>query len=215
MMVQTGHRADFRVLKNWADHCGEAFDWYAGAYDGLLWQTPEGEKYDADKDAFVVNRNLYKPYDPDVDHERVFTGTLSFSTPNKGGHKPIMLANFEKAQATGNVDAMVTGIAATMDDGTVKAVITYEDEAGNQTREEKNITIFVSDIPVDDGMMMDPMPMEEEKTGPGMGVVIAIALGIVVVAAAAVVAMLRIRKKKKAAKQLAEDLMDLDKDETL
>lgn len=117
--------------------------------------------------------------------------------------------------ATGNVDAMVTGIAATMDDGTVKAVITYEDEAGNQTREEKNITIFVSDIPVDDGMMMDPMPMEEEKTGPGMGVVIAIALGIVVVAAAAVVAMLRIRKKKKAAKQLAEDLMDLDKDETL
>lgn len=117
--------------------------------------------------------------------------------------------------ATGNVDAMVTGIAATMDDGTVKAVITYEDEAGNQTREEKDITIFVSDIPVDDGMMMDPMPMEEEKTGPGMGVVIAIALGIVVVAAAAVVAMLRIRKKKKAAKQLAEDLMDLDKDETL
>ncbi|HJA32194.1 MAG TPA: hypothetical protein H9956_11205 [Candidatus Eisenbergiella pullicola] len=117
--------------------------------------------------------------------------------------------------ATGNVDAMVTGIAATMDDGTVKAVITYEDEAGNQTREEKDITIFVSDIPVDDGMMMDPMPMEEEKTGPGMGVVIAIALGIVVVAAAAVVAMLRIRKKKKDAKQLAEDLMDLDKDETL
>ena len=117
--------------------------------------------------------------------------------------------------ATGNVDAMVTGIAATMDDGTVKAVITYEDEAGNQTREEKDITIFVSDIPVDDGMMMDPMPMEEEKTGPGMGVVIAIALGIVVVATTAVVAMLRIRKKKKAAKQLAEDLMDLDKDETL
>lgn len=105
MMAQTGHRPDFRVLKNWADHCGEAFDWYAGAYDGLLWQTPEGEKYDADKDAFVVNRNLYKPYEFGVDHERVFTGTLSFSTPDKGGHKPIMLANLEKAQATGRVDA--------------------------------------------------------------------------------------------------------------
>lgn len=105
MMAQTGHRPDFRVLKNWADHCGEAFDWYAGAFGGLLWQTPEGEKYDADKDAFVVNRNLYKPYEFGVDHERVFTGTLSFSTPDKGGHKPIMLANLEKAQATGRVDA--------------------------------------------------------------------------------------------------------------
>ena len=26
MMIQCGHRADFRVLKRWADHCGEAFD---------------------------------------------------------------------------------------------------------------------------------------------------------------------------------------------
>ena len=128
MMVQTGHRADFRVLKNWADHCGEAFDWYAGAYDGLLWQTPEGEKYDADKDAFVVNRNLYKPYDPDVDHEHVFTGTLSFSTPNKGGHKPIMLANFEKAQATGNVDARFNARARQLvKDGDRVAGVIYED----------------------------------------------------------------------------------------
>ena len=117
--------------------------------------------------------------------------------------------------ATGNVDAMVSGVAATMDDGTVKAVITYEDEAGNQTREEKDITIFVSEMVVDDGMMMDPFPVEEEKTGPGAGVVIGIVLGAIAVAAAAVVAALKIRKKKKAAKLLAEDLMDLNKDESL
>lgn len=117
--------------------------------------------------------------------------------------------------ATGNVDAMVSGVAATMDDGTVKAVITYEDEAGNQTREEKDITIFVSEMVVDDGMMMDPYPVEEEKTGPGAGVVIGIVLGAIAVAAAAVVAALKIRKKKKAAKLLAEDLMDLNKDESL
>ncbi|WP_302391525.1 FAD-dependent oxidoreductase [Eggerthella sinensis] len=128
MMAQTGHRPDFRVLKNWADHCGEAFDWYAGAYDGLLWQTPEGEKYDADKDAFVVNRNLYKPYEFGVDHERVFTGTLSFSTPDKGGHKPIMLANLEKAQATGRVDARFNCRARQLvKDGERVAGVVFED----------------------------------------------------------------------------------------
>lgn len=115
--------------------------------------------------------------------------------------------------ATGNVDAMVSGIAASMDDGTVKAVITYEDEAGNQTREEKDINILVSDMPVDDGMTDMPMPDEDmEKPGVNVGVIIGIAAAVIVLAAA-IVAVLKIRKKKKSAKLLAEDLLDLDKDE--
>lgn len=116
--------------------------------------------------------------------------------------------------ATGNVDAMVTGIAATMDDGTVKAVITYEDEAGNQTRDEKNITIFVNEMFTDDGMM--DMPMDdfvEEPTGPSTSTIVIIAVAAVAVLAALIVGILKLRKKKKAAKQLAEDLLDLDKDE--
>lgn len=116
--------------------------------------------------------------------------------------------------ATGNVDAMVTGIAATMDDGTVKAVITYEDEAGNQTRDEKDITIFVNEMFFDDGMM--DMPMEdftEEPAGPSTSTIVIIAVAAVVVLAAVITGVLKLRKKKKAAKQLAEDLLDLDKDE--
>ena len=70
-------------------------------------------------------------------------------------------------------------------------------------------------MPMDDGMMDPMIPMEEEKTGPSAGVVIAIIAGAVVVVAVAVVTVLKLRKKKKAAKQLAEDLMDLDKDDTL
>lgn len=116
--------------------------------------------------------------------------------------------------ATGNVDAMVTGIAQTMDDGTVKAVILYEDEAGNQTRDEKDITIYVNEMFMDEGMMDMPMePFEEEKTGPSAATIVLIIVAAVVVAAAAVVGVLKFRKKKKAAKQLAEDLLDLDKDE--
>lgn len=111
MMIQCGHRADFRVLKNWADHCGEAFDWYAGAYDGLLWEVPGGEKLDQETQYYVGNNNIYAPYRYGVDHERVFTGTLSFRTPEKG-HKPIMFANFQKAQDTGNVEAIFNARAA-------------------------------------------------------------------------------------------------------
>ena len=116
--------------------------------------------------------------------------------------------------STGNVDAMVTGIAGTMDDGTVKAVITYEDEAGNQTRAEKDITIFVNEMMIDEGMMPD-MPVmepEQEKAGPGIIMIVGIAAAVIAVIAA-VVLLLKFRKKKKAAKQLAEDLLDLDKED--
>ena len=113
--------------------------------------------------------------------------------------------------ATGNVDAMVTGKAATMDDGTVKAVITYEDDAGNQTREELNVNIMVSDMPMDAGMEMEPMlPEEPEDEGMGAGMIAAIAVGVIAAAGIAAALILKLRKKKKAAKLLAEDLMDLD-----
>lgn len=73
--------------------------------DGLLWQVPGDTPLDSKTQSFVVNRNVYPAYRYGVDHERVFTGTLSFSTPEKGGHKPIMLSNLDKALATGNAEA--------------------------------------------------------------------------------------------------------------
>ena len=103
-MIQMSHRSDFRILKNWADHCGEAFDWYASAYDDLIWVHPGDETPSEDK-VYVSNKNAYPPYEYGRDHEIIFTGTLSFTAPDKGGQKPVFLANFEKAQATGNVDA--------------------------------------------------------------------------------------------------------------
>lgn len=128
LMIQTGHRADFRVLKNWADHCGEAFDWYAGGYDGLLWQVPGGETYDQSTQYFVGNNNIYAPFRYGVDHEHVFTGTLSFRTPEKQGHKPIMLANLEKAQDTGNVDARFNSRARQLvKDGDRVSGVIFED----------------------------------------------------------------------------------------
>ena len=102
LMIQTGHRADARILKNWADHCGEAFEWWAGGCDELLWQYPDGETYDRETQTFVVNGNSYEPYEYPRDHEHIFTGTLSFRSPNKAAAQtPIVTANWEKAQAAG------------------------------------------------------------------------------------------------------------------
>ncbi len=102
LMVQTGHRADARVLKNWADHCGEAFDWWAAGCDELLWQYPDGEKYDRETQTFVVNGNTYEPYEYPRDHEHVICGTLSFRSPNKAaGQGPVVDANWAKAVEAG------------------------------------------------------------------------------------------------------------------
>ncbi len=46
---------------------------------------------------------------------------------------------------TGNVDAMVTGVAGTMDDGTIIAEISYENESGEVTTLEKTINLFVTE----------------------------------------------------------------------
>ena len=114
---------------------------------------------------------------------------------------------------TGNVDVMLTGIAPTMDDGTVKMIISYEDEGGNVTEVEKTITLYVAeeyyeDFMGDEGMMdMDMGMMEEEKKGPGIGLIIGIIVGVAAVASGVII-FLR-HKKKKTAKEV-EDLLDED-----
>ncbi|MEZ3507031.1 MAG: hypothetical protein K1W10_08840 [Lachnospiraceae bacterium] len=115
--------------------------------------------------------------------------------------------------ATGNVDVMLTGIAPTMDDGTVKMEISYEDDAGNVTTSEKTITLFVTEEVFDemmgDGMMGDDMMMEEQG-GSKTGLIVGIIVGVAVIAGIILVVVLKIRKKKKAAALLASELNDLE-----
>lgn len=119
--------------------------------------------------------------------------------------------------ATGNVDVMLTGIAATMDDGTVTMEISYEDEAGNVSTTEKTITLYVSEEVYDDMMAGDDMMlggemMPEEEGGPKAGLIIGIIAAVIVAAGAGLGVFLTIRKKKKAAKLLTDDLLDLEEE---
>lgn len=118
--------------------------------------------------------------------------------------------------ATGNVDVMLTGIASTMDDGTINMEISYEDDAGNVTVVEKPITLYVSE-PYYDDMMFDDMMYDDmmgdmmpEESGPKKGLIIGIVIAVVVLAGIGLGIFLVIRKKKKEAKLLADDLLDLE-----
>lgn len=113
--------------------------------------------------------------------------------------------------ATGNVDSMVTGIAQDAGDGTITAVVTYEDEAGVETRYEKELNLYVYEMTMDEEPMMDEMFMdpviEEGQSGPSIGIIIAV---VVMVAVVAVVVVVIVKKKK--AKKKQDDLNLLDDD---
>lgn len=110
--------------------------------------------------------------------------------------------------ATSNVDSMVTGIAQDTGDGTITAVITYEDEAGAETRFEKVMNLYVYEMMIDESFT-DEIPYEPEETqsGPNVVVFAAVAVGIIIL----VVIVVIVVKKKKAKKHQADvDLLDED-----
>lgn len=118
-----------------------------------------------------------------------------------------------ESSGTGNVDTMVTGVAPTMDDGKIKAVVSYEDAAGNVTTFEKELELFVMEEFIDSGMEFpdgDMTGMEDtaKPVNPMiLGIAAAVVAGIV-----GIVIFMKIKKKKKLAKDLEEDLTDIESD---
>ena len=122
------------------------------------------------------------------------------------------LGNIAPGQ-TGSVDSMVTGIAPDMGEGIVKAVISYEDEAGNETQVEKELNLYVYEMTFDDpGMDMggEEFIDGEEEGKKGLPIV-AVVVGIVAIVAVIVIIAAIISKKKKA-KMHKEDIDLLDED---
>ena len=106
--------------------------------------------------------------------------------------------------ATANLDAYLTGAAATMDDGTVKIQITYEDEAGEAATIEKEMTLFVNEmyIPDDIGMEGDMFGEDMMQEKGGFKIWYVLVPLVLVIIGAAVFLVIRRKKKKKAAELL-------------
>ena len=110
---------------------------------------------------------------------------------------------------------MVTGATPTTDDGKVKVIISYEDENGEVSEVEKELTLFVSEPAPDMDEMdldgMDDMPQEEPGPMQKYGKIVLIAVAIVAGAVAGcVVYKHRKRKKEQALLASEEELQDED-----
>lgn len=96
------------------------------------------------------------------------------------------------------MDSMITGAQPTMDEGIIKAVISYEDEAGNKTELEKELTLFVQEDTMGDMLDADVMEgMEEEPKAKPKWLIAVIILVVIILAVVGIVVFLNIKKKKK------------------
>ncbi len=119
---------------------------------------------------------------------------------------------------TGSVDAMITGAAATMDDGTIKAEISYENESGVITAIEKDLTLYVTEEmmggdmmdPMGEGEMMEMGELEGAERAMPKWLIPLVVLSVIVIIIFVVV-LIRRKKKKKAAAEL-DDFGFLDSD---
>ena len=124
-----------------------------------------------------------------------------------------------KSGETGNVDCMVTGSAPTTDDGKVKVIIFYEDENGEVSEVEKELTLYVSEPAPDmddmDMSGMDEMPQEEPGPVQKYGKIILAAV-VIVGAVVGITVFRKHRTRKKDAALLAnEDEVNEEPDETV
>ncbi len=116
-----------------------------------------------------------------------------------------------KPGETGNVDAMISGTAATMDDGKIKVLITYEDENGVVSEPiEKEITLMVSEAAETDFGDEDygalPTDMEPQGIAKYKNVIIACVIAVLVIGGAGTVIVLkRLKKKKETAQEDIEN----------
>ena len=123
-----------------------------------------------------------------------------------------------KSGETGNVDCMVTGSAPTTDDGKVKVIISYEDENGEVSEVEKELTLYVSEPAPDmDDMDMngyDEMPQEQPGPLQKYGKAILAAVVLVVAAVGGTLLRKHRKRKKEAALLASEDEVNEATDES-
>ena len=110
-----------------------------------------------------------------------------------------------KPGETANVDSMLTTTAASPN-GTVKALITFEDESGNPVSFEREFALDVYEEVYEEPTF--PEDMAPAQPGPNVGLIAGIAAGAVVIVLIVVVLVVRRKKKKAAAMKLEDDFLD-------
>ena len=111
-----------------------------------------------------------------------------------------------KPGETANVDSMLTATAPSPN-GTVKALITFEDESGNPVSFEREFVLDVYEEVYEEPVIPEDM-MPEETSGPNVGLIAGIAAAAVAVIAIIVIVVIRKKKKKAAALKQEDDFLN-------
>lgn len=124
-----------------------------------------------------------------------------------------------KPGETGNVDCMVSGAAPTADDGKIKVIISYEDENGELTEVEKEVTLMVTEnLSEDDMMNMDNFEdVPEEKPGflqQYQQFLLPAALGVIAVLVLIILVMAVKHHRQKKQELLSEEDESSDKEDS-
>lgn len=117
-----------------------------------------------------------------------------------------------KPGETGSVDSMITAVAPSTGDGTIKAKISFENESGELVSFERNFVLDVYEEVYMDPSMPEDIPVDNQG-GVNIGLIIGIAAAVVVAAVIIVIVTVRKKKKKAAALKLEEELLDTDNEE--
>ncbi len=110
--------------------------------------------------------------------------------------------------ATGNVDVMLTGAAPSEGDGSVECIISYEDEAGNVTKNTKTINLAVMEQ-MPDSFEYDDFSDETEddirkQTMIRNGIIIGAAAAVLILILFIILRVSKNRKKKKEEQELQD-----------
>ena len=111
-----------------------------------------------------------------------------------------------KPGETANVDSMLTATAPSPN-GTVKALITFEDESGNPVSFEREFVLDVYEEVYEEPVIPEDM-MPEETSGPNVGLIAGIAAAAVAVIVIIVIVVIRKKKKKAAALKQEDDFLN-------
>lgn len=119
------------------------------------------------------------------------------------------------AGATGYADVTVTGVAPTMDDGTVKLVLTYEDSSGEECTFESEATVFVMEEMIDysdDNFYIDDEMPEQGSPVKKILIILIIVLVVIIGIIVAIILIVKAKKKKKARLEAEELENEIEED---
>lgn len=132
LMREMGYKASQTVLKKWAQHAGEAFDWYVGAYPDLVVLQSSTEPPPQGCKCWVQPKRYPVPDSFDENKPERFK-CYQYNVFIRPTHVPVLKANLAAAESTGNVQAFYSTRVLKLlrrDGGRVQGIIAQAEDGG-------------------------------------------------------------------------------------